>query len=1408
MLGGTNSNSQLIKNLDVTLTENGTFVSGEDYTGFGTVTVAVPPDVMDTELSITPTATDVITIPTWDEYTGPFTDPVTGTEYAGAGNIKVRRISSWIDSNISADNIRKGQTILGVSGNVIELLPQTKTTKSTTTQFTIYPDSGYNALSSVTINPMVLQNVTHVTPKSYSVTVYKGSGYDGMNSVQIDAVTADVDSNIRPENIKKNVTILGVRGTYDNYVPPVTTVLNAIPRTSAQTLTPPSGVDGYNTVNIEAVTAAIDNNIRPENIKRDIEILGVIGTYRIENLQDKTVDPQPYIQTVTFDSTLGYEGLNSVTVNPVTSSVDSNIRASNIKKDVVILGVTGEYDPQPNIQDPVTVNPTTLNQSVTPDIGYDGLSRVDINAVTASIDPNILAENIKKNIVILGVTGTHEGIIPKYQESKTVQPVTSGDIEVTADPTYDALLKVIVKAVTASIDPNIMPRNIRKNVSILGVLGTMEEGGEQKWFDFSGIQNFVELNQDAYSEGGNESIKITASDNNYQLAQTINETFPGIENINAVMFTQVYGYDDEEITDDIVEDCYINFIGGSLYQDFAHLTNIPDQIRYFYPYVNDYNVNGLTFGLERDDGQARVMKLYVITDSYQNHEPTPVLVNGVMDAGYLPEGYDGFRFVKDIQVPAHNVFIPKMENPETIHWVLRDEDTITTRILETANQPDIIQASAYDTQYGVTDTEKDIIIGGELPNSVNLSIDRNTGVASPINTSKSASFTVPGNAFEKQDQSYYYIKFSPARYPGGAYYINLAYCNSLFWIGLYCDGSNYYYPAWVNWTSATEGNWNTSTSSSYRMYTGSTYWFRIYINGTSTTVAWSSNGTSWTNLSTFTNSYVNPITANQIKFISSNIVNNKFYSKDIYVLKDNVKLYSPLENIYGKQTSHEIVPSIRDMLLVNRDQTRTKIGSNGNETFRYSSYNPSNKLLDLNTNGYIQIPNIFNITGKTWEICQHIKLPPVTSSSDRYLACFYANQSNNYWNRLLVNTNGTMYWEGWYSSGSRYVEGTLGGSNLVVGNDYYIRHGWNGSTWYCQVSEYANFSSFIVNWTANTSSSTYTSGSTLVLGNSVNKGSNTSIRYLYLDDSTYVKVNGQIVWTGYDSYPLRGNLVNYVDDGSPTILDAYLVGSNLRGKITNANIVGNVHINNVDFISQLSPGGYIETKDNINLNTADSWEILTKWNIPSLPSNSSDWFCLKSGSIFSFNFYLKSAADGSKGVVELSSDGSSWSSIGTLETLQAIPANTDFYIKIQFTGSEYNLYYGVDENNLVLQQSITSSTKVYSTTNVFGFGVGRLGTAINISELNLDLSESYIKINDEIWWQPEIIDTYDYDWIFTQDENWTYTGLTNLGKKGELVVPEHNIYRWNQSKMKWEGLKQLTFNVTDEDEFYTKVIEN
>lgn len=56
-----------------------------------------------------------------------------------------------------------------------------------------------------------------------------------------------------------------------------------------------------------------------------------------------------------------------------------------------------------------TVTPTTSSQSLTVNSGYSGNGTITVNAVTSSIDANITAENIKKDVSILGVTGTYEG---------------------------------------------------------------------------------------------------------------------------------------------------------------------------------------------------------------------------------------------------------------------------------------------------------------------------------------------------------------------------------------------------------------------------------------------------------------------------------------------------------------------------------------------------------------------------------------------------------------------------------------------------------------------------------------------------------------------------------------------------------------------------------------------------------------------------------------------------------------------------------------------------------------------------------------------------------------------------------------------------------------------------------------
>ena len=93
-----------------------------------------------------------------------------------------------------------------------------------------------------------------------------------------------------------------------------------------------------------------------------------------------------------------------------------------------------DYYANTQLQTNVTVTPTTSSQTIEPSSGYDGLADVTVEAVTAAIDENIVAGNIKDGVTILGVAGTY------------VKPE----------------------------DANLVPENIKKGVTIYGVVGTYE----------------------------------------------------------------------------------------------------------------------------------------------------------------------------------------------------------------------------------------------------------------------------------------------------------------------------------------------------------------------------------------------------------------------------------------------------------------------------------------------------------------------------------------------------------------------------------------------------------------------------------------------------------------------------------------------------------------------------------------------------------------------------------------------------------------------------------------------------------------------------------------------------------------------------------------------------------------------
>lgn len=203
-------------------------------------------------------------------------------------------------------------------------------------------------------------------------------------------------------------------------------------------------------------------------------------------LQSKTVTPSENTQTVNPDSS--YDALSSVTVGAISNTYigsgvtkksaatytpgtsdqsiasgqylngtqtikgDSNLTAANIKSGVKIFNVTGSYAGSssggntPNLQ-AKTVTPSESTQTVSPDSGYDGLSKVTVNAISSTY---IGSDVTKKNAATY---------IPKT----TDQSIASG--------------QYLSGTQTIKGDANLVAGNIKSGVNIFGVTGTYAAGG-------------------------------------------------------------------------------------------------------------------------------------------------------------------------------------------------------------------------------------------------------------------------------------------------------------------------------------------------------------------------------------------------------------------------------------------------------------------------------------------------------------------------------------------------------------------------------------------------------------------------------------------------------------------------------------------------------------------------------------------------------------------------------------------------------------------------------------------------------------------------------------------------------------------------------------------------------------------
>ena len=149
--------------------------------------------------------------------------------------------------------------------------------------------AGYMYLGNKKVCPAIVANEPvisslNVTPSTSEQTIEAPSGTDGYNPIVVSAVTSSIDSNIIPENIKKDVTILNVTGTLEGGGQPYEglpryEVIDGVAQLRSSRLTG-SEFDGIKEINESAFRGGFQGSyISGDVVFKDLEKIGKNGMY-------------------------------------------------------------------------------------------------------------------------------------------------------------------------------------------------------------------------------------------------------------------------------------------------------------------------------------------------------------------------------------------------------------------------------------------------------------------------------------------------------------------------------------------------------------------------------------------------------------------------------------------------------------------------------------------------------------------------------------------------------------------------------------------------------------------------------------------------------------------------------------------------------------------------------------------------------------------------------------------------------------------------------------------------------------------------------------------------------------------------------------------------------------------------
>lgn len=229
--------------------------------------------------------------------------------------------------------------------------------------------------------------------------------------------------------------------------------------------------------------ALVDNKAKIQTLLAGINALPEAGSGEPAEpvLQEKSVTPSTSAQAVTPDT--GYDGLSKVNVGAIpgeyiipsgTVNVTTNGEHNVREAEKVNVNVPA---PTPVLQTK-TVTPTTSQQNVTPDSGYDGLSKVTVNAMPTATQATPSISVSSGGLITASATQT-AGYVAKGTKSATKQLTTQAAQTITPGTSNKTIAsgRYLTGTQTIKGDANLVAGNIKSGVSIFGVAGTFEGSG-------------------------------------------------------------------------------------------------------------------------------------------------------------------------------------------------------------------------------------------------------------------------------------------------------------------------------------------------------------------------------------------------------------------------------------------------------------------------------------------------------------------------------------------------------------------------------------------------------------------------------------------------------------------------------------------------------------------------------------------------------------------------------------------------------------------------------------------------------------------------------------------------------------------------------------------------------------------